>query len=52
MLRATQLLPHTRYSDSEYRSFVQLGSFGEHAAAFAVTGGATLELTLAQYWSR
>lgn len=51
MLRATQLLPHTRYSDSEHRSFVQLGSFGESVAAFAVTGGATLELTLAQYWS-
>lgn len=26
MLRATALLPHTRYSDSEWRSFTQLSA--------------------------
>ena len=92
MVRATQLLPHTRYSDSEHRSYVQLSEHQvgdarappaaptrcrgrapaggcswwdagrspgcralppqEHVAAFPVAGGATLELTLAQFWSR
>ncbi|PRW39066.1 Tripeptidyl-peptidase 2 isoform A [Chlorella sorokiniana] len=51
MLRATALLPHTRYSDSEWRSFTQLSAHQEMSAAFAVTGGTTLELTFAQYWS-
>eukprot|EP00887_Chlorella_sp_A99_P002396 scaffold10.g2396.t1 len=48
MVRATQLLPHTRYTDSEYRTFLQL----EHVSAFAVRAGGTLEVTLAQFWSR
>ena len=52
MLRATALLPHTRYSESEWRSFAQLSAHQETSSAFAVTGGTTLELTLAQYWSR
>ena len=52
MLRATALLPHTRYSDSEWRSMAQLAAHQEYGAAFAVAGGTTLELTLAQYWSR
>lgn len=51
MLRATALLPHTRYTDSEWRSFSQLSPHQETGAAFAVTAGTTLELTLAQYWS-
>lgn len=51
MLRATALLPHTRYSDSEWRAFAQLSAHQEFTAAFAVTAGTTLELTLAQAWS-
>lgn len=52
MLRATALLPHTRYSDTEWRSVAQLPAHAETTAAFWVTGGTTLELTLAQFWSR
>ncbi|GAB4814120.1 hypothetical protein N2152v2_001166 [Parachlorella kessleri] len=51
LLRATQLLPHTRFSDSEHRSMVQLSAFGDHVSSFAVRAGGTLEVTLAQFWS-
>lgn len=52
MIRATQLLPHTRYSDSEgHRSYTQLPPHGDHLVAFSVAAGGTLELTLAQFWS-
>lgn len=51
MLRATCLEPHTRYSDTEYRTYASLSDGGEHHAAFAVSGGSTMELTIAQFWS-
>lgn len=51
MLRATALVPHTRYSDSEHRSFVQLAPYAEHTTSFTVTPGTTLEVTVAQFWS-
>ena len=51
MLRATQSLPHTRYSDTEARTHVGLGTFARHVFSFSVIGAATLELTLSQFWS-
>ncbi len=51
MVRATCLQPHTRYSDTEYRSYASLSDGDEHHAAFAVAGGSTMELTIAQFWS-
>ena len=51
MVRATSLEPHTRYSDTEYRSFVRLTHGMEHRASFAVVPGSSLEITIAQFWS-
>ena len=51
MVRATSLVPHTRYSDTEYRSFVRLNHGMEHQASFPVVPGSTLEMTIAQFWS-
>ncbi|KAK9809052.1 hypothetical protein WJX72_008467 [[Myrmecia] bisecta] len=51
MVRATQLLPHTRYSDSEARSFVSLAAHAEYTLNFKVVAAATLEITLGQLWS-
>ncbi|KAG7670442.1 hypothetical protein Ndes2437A_g04966 [Nannochloris sp. 'desiccata'] len=52
MVRATALLPHTRYSDSEFRTFAsQLPPRGESTSVFAVHSGTTLEITIAQFWS-
>jgi len=51
MLRLTQVDPHTRYTDSEARTFVSLGSLGEAALAARVRGGATLEVCASQFWS-
>ncbi|WIA34935.1 hypothetical protein OEZ86_013218 [Tetradesmus obliquus] len=51
MIRATQLLPDVRYSDSEYRTTLTLSPNSEYSAAFKVAGEATLELTLSQFWS-
>jgi tripeptidyl-peptidase-2 len=52
MVRATALLPHTRYSDSEFRTFTsQLPPQGESTSTFAVTSNTTLEITIAQFWS-
>jgi tripeptidyl-peptidase-2 len=51
MVRATQLAPQTRYSDTEHRSFVQLTPGSDHIASLAVLPGTTLEVTLAQFWS-
>lgn len=51
MVRATQLLPQTRYSSSEYRTLVKLTAHQEHVASFAVIPGGTLELTVAQFWN-
>ncbi|WIA14765.1 hypothetical protein OEZ85_003250 [Tetradesmus obliquus] len=51
MIRATQLLPDVRYSDSEYRTTLTLSPSSEYSTAFKVAGEATLELTLSQFWS-
>ena len=52
MVRATGLLPHTRYSDSEFRTFAsQVPPRGESTLVFAVHSGTTLEVTIAQFWS-
>jgi hypothetical protein len=51
MVRGTQLLPHTRYSDSEARAYLSLGAHAEQRLALAVIAGGTLEVTLAQFWS-
>jgi tripeptidyl-peptidase-2 len=51
MIRATCIQPYTRYSDTEYRSYVSLADGGEHSATFPVVGGSTMELTIAQFWS-
>ena len=51
LVRASQLLPHTRYSDTEARHTLTLPPGTEKSLSFAVTGGATLEVTFAQFWS-
>ncbi|KAL0038695.1 hypothetical protein WJX79_003623 [Trebouxia sp. C0005] len=51
MLRATQILPHTRYSDTEARAYASLGAHARHVVNFKLTGAATLEITLSQFWS-
>lgn len=51
MIRAAQLLPHTRFSDTEARSTASLPPGTEMAVPFKATGAATLEVTLAQFWS-
>ena len=65
MVRATSIVPHTRYGDTEHRAFVQLapggggtgggtggtGGGAESVATFGVVAGKTLEVTVAQFWS-
>lgn len=51
MLRATQILPHTRYSDSEARAYASLSAHARHNMKFKLTAGSTLEVTLSQFWS-
>lgn len=51
MLRATQLLPQTRYSDTEARAYVTLAAYAAHHMSLEVAGGGTLEITLSQFWS-
>lgn len=51
MLRATQIMPHTRYSDTEARTYASLGAHARHVMSFKLTGAATLEITLSQFWS-
>ncbi len=51
MVRASQLLPHTRYSETESRSYLSLAAHAEERLSFATVAGATLEVTLAQFWS-
>ena len=38
MLRATQILPHTRYSDSESRTYASMGPHARHVMNFKLTG--------------
>ena len=51
MLRATQILPHTRYSDTEARAYASLAAHARHVMNFKLTGASTLEITLSQFWS-
>ena len=51
MVRATHLLPHTRYSDTESRHTLTLASHSRKVITFPVAAGATLEATVAQFWS-
>lgn len=51
MLRATALRPATRCSETEHRAFVQLSPEQKNVIPFAVIGGTSLELTIAQFWS-
>ena len=51
MVRGTQLLPHTRYTDVEARAYLSMGPHAEQRLALAVLPGGTLEVTLAQFWS-
>lgn len=51
MIRAAQLLPHTRYSDTETRTAASLAGGSEMSVPFKVVGSATVEITIAQFWS-
>lgn len=51
MLRATQILPHTRYSDTEARTYCSLGAHARHVMSFKLMPASTLEITLSQFWS-
>ncbi|CAL8469996.1 g9538 [Coccomyxa elongata] len=51
MVRASQLLPHTRFSDTEARATLSLAANAEERLSFATVAGATVEVTLAQFWS-
>lgn len=51
MLRATQILPHTRYSETEARTYVSLGAHARNVMSFKLTPASTLEITLSQFWS-
>ena len=51
MVRATQLLPHTRHSDTEARGTPSLAAGQEAAFRFRLVPGGTLEITLGQFWS-
>ena len=51
MLRASQLLPNTRFSATEQRQTLNLLPSATWSSAFRVVGGASLELTVAQFWS-
>ncbi len=51
MVRASQLLPHTRFSDTEARATLSLAANAEERLSFATVAGATVEVILAQFWS-
>ena len=51
MLRATQLQPHTRYSDTEWRTYASLSGHAQQTHRFKVVAAACLEVTLSQFWS-
>ena len=46
LVRGTQLLPHTRYSDTESRTTVALAPHAEHVLPLKVVPGTTLEARL------
>lgn len=51
MIRAQQLLPHTRHTSTEAKAAVNMSAYGEHVVAFSAVAGATVELTVAQVWN-
>ena len=51
MLRATQLQPHTRYSDTEWRTYAALSGHAQQTHRFKVVAATCLEVTLSQFWS-
>jgi len=51
VLHAVQKLPGRSYSSAESREYVRVEGPSEEVRSFRVTGGHTLELCLAQYWS-
>lgn len=51
MARLTQLLPATRYSNTEKRAYLQFAAHDVHTLSMAVAPGTALEVTLAQFWS-
>lgn len=51
MVRAAQLQPQTRFSDTESRHTASLSPGAEWVSSFQVVGGTTLEVTIAQFWS-
>ena len=51
MIRAQQLLPHTRHTSTEAKAAVSMSAHAEHVVAFSAVAGATVELTVAQVWN-
>ena len=51
VLHALQRLPGRSYYSANVRRYLTLKPNGRQVQSFPVTGGRTLELTLAQYWS-
>ncbi|GLC44539.1 hypothetical protein PLESTB_000062200 [Pleodorina starrii] len=51
LIRGTQLRPESSYRQHELRTQVTLSGGSEYLTSLGVRGGATLELTLAQFWS-
>ncbi|KAK9867034.1 hypothetical protein WJX84_006426, partial [Apatococcus fuscideae] len=51
MIRAQQLLPHTRHTSTEKSGAVNMSAHAEHVLAFSAVAGATVELTIAQVWN-
>lgn len=51
-VRSTAILPHTRYSDTEWRATVLVTPpTGENISSFKVIPGSTIEISIAQAWS-
>ncbi|MEW5318316.1 MAG: hypothetical protein WDW38_009545 [Sanguina aurantia] len=51
LFRATQLRPDSNYKEHETRTQVTMTSNAEHTVNIPVSGGSTMEVTLAQFWS-
>ena len=51
LLHAVQLLPGETYEKASVRKFLSLSAGQSHAERIKVTGGRTLEVCTAQYWS-
>ncbi len=51
LLHMVQLLPGEAYSQNEFKEYINVGPGSDEIRSFAVTGGRTLEVALAQFWS-